>query len=139
MNLPKMTEPLAGANPQKTLTTSGGLDRPFLYISWTNFYLQADHSSIKARHYKSTALDWSNDHNKTYRLLEWLDVNHLERDIVFAAPKKGRYSDTFKSRKDCYIEIAQYIFTAEDHPIIHRELSKNATRIATSIGNRLES
>jgi hypothetical protein len=96
---------------------------------------------VKARHNhrpRATALDWSNDLSKTYRLLDWLNLNQLERDVVFSVPKKGRQPDAFKSRKDCFIEAAHYIFTVEDDPLVNREISKDPTRVATAIGNRLE-
>ena len=57
---------------------------------------------------------------------------------MFSVPKQGRHPDAFKSRKDCFIEAAQHIFTLEDDPAIHCEISKDATRVATAIGNRVK-
>lgn len=143
MSPPELTEPPTDASLQQTLTKSGGFDRSFAHIPcyWTNHYLQVDHSVVKIRHKyrpRATALDWSNEHSKTYRLLDWLNLNRLEKDIMFSVPKQGRHPDAFKSRKDCFIEAAQHIFTLEDDPAIHCEISKDATRVATAIGNRVK-
>ena len=100
MSPSELTEPPTDASLQQTLTKSGGFDRSFSHIPcyWTNRYLQVNHSVVKVHHNRprAMALDWSNDHSKTYRLLDWLNLNQLERDVMFSVPKKGRQPDVFK-------------------------------------------
>jgi len=100
--------------------------------------LPGNRPPVKGRYNKPTALDWSSDHNRTYRLFDWLNANQPERDIVFGVPKKGHHDPFSKSRKECFMEAAHYVFTVEDDPVIHREVSRDATRVATSIGGRLD-